>query len=95
MTKKEFLDSYYEKGEFETKVDAEKKIKLFLQIIEESLAKGENISFKGFGKFEVVERPARVGRNPQTGKEMKIEARKSVKFKAGKDISEKVNKVLS
>lgn len=52
--------------------------------------KGEEITFLGFGKFEVVERAARTCRNPQTGKEMKVEAKKAVKFKAGKALSEKV-----
>lgn len=90
MTKKEFLDSYYEKGEFETKVDAEKKIKLFLQILEEGLAKGEDIYFRDFGKFEVLHKSARVGRNPRTGEKIEIPARKSVKFKVSKPLSEKV-----
>ena len=89
MTKKEFVDLYFQKGEFTTKVDAEKKAMAFLATIEE---KGDEISFLGFGKFEVTERAARTCRNPQTGEEMKVEAKKAVKFKAGKALSEKVNK---
>lgn len=92
MTKKEFVDLYFEKGEFTTKVDAEKKAMAFLATIEEVLTKGDEISFLGFGKFEVTERAARTCRNPQTGEEMKVEAKKAVKFKAGKALSEKVNK---
>lgn len=92
MTKKEFVDLYFQKGEFTTKVDAEKKAMAFLATIEEVLEKGDEISFLGFGKFEVTERAARTCRNPQTGEEMKIEAKKAVKFKAGKALSEKVNK---
>lgn len=92
MTKKEFVDLYFQKGEFTTKVDAEKKAMAFLATIEEVLEKGDEISFLGFGKFEVTERAARTCRNPQTGKEMKVEAKKAVKFKAGKALSEKVNK---
>ncbi|STO31496.1 HCj [Fusobacterium necrogenes] len=92
MTKKEFVDLYFEKGEFTTKVDAEKKAMAFLATIEEVLTKGDEISFLGFGKFEVTERAARTCRNPQTGEEMKVEAKKAVKFKAGKSLSEKVNK---
>lgn len=91
MTKKEFVDLYFEKGEFATKVDAEKKAMAFLNAIEEALVKGEEVSFLGFGKFEVSERAARVCRNPQTGEEMKVEAKKVVKFKPGKALSEKVN----
>ena len=92
MTKKEFVDLYFQKGEFTTKVDAEKKAMAFLATIEEVLEKGDEISFLGFGKFEVTERAARTCRNPQTGEEMKVEAKKVVKFKAGKALSEKVNK---
>lgn len=90
MTKKEFIDLYFTKGEFETKADAERKAAAFLNVIEEGLLKGEEIAFLGFGKFEVVERAARTCRNPQTGKEMKIEAKKAVKFKAAKALSEKI-----
>lgn len=92
MTKKEFVDLYFEKGEFTTKADAERKAAAFLAVLEEGLVKGEEISFLGFGKFEVTERAARTCRNPQTGEEMKVEAKKAVKFKAGKALSEKVNK---
>ena len=92
MTKKEFVDLYFQKGEFTTKVDAEKKAMAILATIEEVLEKGDEISFLGFGKFEVTERAARTCRNPQTGEEMKVEDKKAVKFKAGKALSEKVNK---
>jgi len=90
VTKKEFIDLYFAKGEFETKADAERKAAAFLNVIEEGLLKGEEITFLGFGKFEVVERAARTCRNPQTGKEMKVEAKKAVKFKPGKALSEKI-----
>lgn len=92
MTKKEFVDLYFQKGEFATKIDAEKKAMAFLATIEEVLEKGDEISFLGFGKFEVTERAARTCRNPKTGEEMKVEAKKAVKFKPGKSLSEKVNK---
>lgn len=92
MTKKEFVDLYFEKGEFTTKADAEKKAAAFLATIEEGLVKGEDITFLGFGKFEVAERAARTCRNPQTGEEMTVEAKKVVKFKPGKALSESVNK---
>ncbi|MDU1909614.1 HU family DNA-binding protein [Fusobacterium sp.] len=90
MTKKEFIDLYFSKGEFETKADAERKAAAFLTVIEERLLKGEDVTFLGFGKFEVVDRAARTCRNPQTGKEMKVEAKKAVKFKASKTLSEKI-----
>ena len=92
MTKKEFVELYFKKGEFTSKVDAERKLNAFLETLEEVLVNGDEISFLGFGKFEVTERAARTCRNPQTGEEMKVEAKKAVKFKAGKSLSEKVNK---
>ena len=92
MTKKEFIDLYFEKGAFETKAEAERKANAFLAALEEGLVKGEDITFVGFGKFEVAERAARTGRNPQTREEMTIEAKKVVKFKPGKGLSEAVNK---
>ena len=92
MTKKEFVELYFKKGEFTSKVDAERKLNAFLETLEEVLVNGDEISFLGFGKFEVTERSARTCRNPQTGEEMKVEAKKAVKFKAGKSLSEKVNK---
>ena len=90
MTKKEFINLYFEKGGFDTKIDAERKAAAFLTVIEDGLLKGEDIVFLGFGKFEVVERAARTCRNPKTGKKMKVEAKKVVKFKVGKALSEKI-----
>ena len=49
MTKKEFIDLYFAKGEFETKADAERKAAAFLNVIEEGLLKGDEITFLGFG----------------------------------------------
>ena len=55
------------------------------------MKKGEKVQLVGFGTFEVSERAAREGRNPQTGKTMKIEACKAPKFKAGKALKDAVN----
>lgn len=63
-----------------------------LEAIAEALAKGESVQLIGFGTFSVGERAARTGRNPQTGKEMKIAARKTARFKAGAALSAAVNK---
>ena len=94
MTKKEFIDLYFEKGEFATKIDAEKKAAAFLAVIEEGLVSGEDITFLGFGKFEAAERAARTCVNPQTKKPMKVEAKKVAKFRAGKNLLEKMNPVV-
>ena len=75
-----------------SKKDAEKALKAFTDVVAEDLAKGEKIQLVGFGTFEVVERPAREGRNPKTGESMKIAASKAPKFKAGKALKDVVNK---
>ena len=74
-----------------SKKDAEAALKAFIDVVSEELKKGEKIQLVGFGTFEVSERAAREGRNPQTGETMKIEASKSPKFKAGKALKDMVN----
>ena len=73
------------------KAEAEKALKAVLDTITAELVKGEKVQLVGFGTFEVSERPARVGRNPQTGAEMKIAKSKSPKFKAGNALKDAVN----
>ncbi|MGL4865250.1 MULTISPECIES: HU family DNA-binding protein [Bacteria] len=91
MTKKEFAKVLFEKGIFSSKAEAERNFDTVLETVEETLKAGEEINFIGWGKFEVVERPARTGRNPKTGEEIKIEAKKTIKFKAGKTLLDKIN----
>ena len=74
-----------------SKKDAEKALKAFTDVVASELKKGEKVQLVGFGTFEVSERAARTGRNPQTGKEMKIAASKAPKFKAGKALKDAVN----
>ena len=90
MNKTEFISAIAEKAELPKK-DAEKALKAFTDVVEEELKKGEKIQLVGFGTFEVSERAAREGRNPQTGETMKIEACKAPKFKAGKALKDAVN----
>ena len=90
MNKTEFISAIAEKAEL-SKKDAEKALKAFTDVVEEELKKGEKIQLVGFGTFEVSERAAREGRNPQTGETMKIEACKAPKFKAGKALKDTVN----
>ena len=61
------------------------------EAIESALAKGDKVQLVGFGTFEVTKRAAREGRNPQTGKAMKIKASKAPKFKAGKALKDMIN----
>ena len=89
MSKKEFVDAYA-KATGETKKRAEELVNAFLGTAEEFLVKGESIQFVGWGTFEVKERAAREGRNPSTGKPIKIDAKKVVKFKVGKKLADKV-----
>ena len=90
MNKTELVAAIAEKTEL-SKKDAEKALKAFTDVVAEELKKGENIQLVGFGTFEVAERPEREGRNPSTGKAMKIAASKSPKFKAGKALKDTVN----
>lgn len=83
MNKAELIKSMSEKTNL-TKKELEKFIKAFLNTITETLAKGEKVQLVGFGTFEIRKRAAKKGRNPQTGKEIKIAARKVPVFKAGK-----------
>ena len=71
-----------------SKKDAEASLKAFTDVVAEELKKGEKIQLVGFGTFEVSERAARTGRNPQTGAEMTIAASKAPKFKAGKALKD-------
>lgn len=91
MNKTELVAAIAEKTEL-SKKDAEKALKAFTEVVTDELAKGEKIQLVGFGTFEVSQRAAREGRNPQTGKTIKIKASKAPKFKAGKALKEVVNK---
>jgi DNA-binding protein HU-beta len=86
MNKAELIDAIAE-GAAITKADAKKALDAFIEATTDSLKKGGRISLVGFGSFSVSERKARTGRNPQTGKEINIPAKKVVKFKAGSDLA--------
>ena len=90
MNKAELVAAIAEKTEL-SKKDSEKALKAFIDVVTEELTKGEKIQLVGFGTFEVSERAARTGKNPQTGKAIKIPASKAPKFKAGKALKDAVN----
>ncbi len=90
MNKTELIAAVADSAEL-SKKDAEKALKAFVDVVTGELKKGEKVQLVGFGTFEVSERSAREGRNPQTGKTMKIEACKAPKFKAGKALKDAVN----
>ena len=90
MNKTELVAAIAENAEI-SKKDAEKALKAFADVVASDLKKGEKVQLVGFGTFEVSERAAREGRNPQTGETMTLAACKAPKFKAGKALKDAVN----
>ena len=76
----------------ETKKSAEATVNAFVEVVTESLVKGDKVQLVGFGSFEVRKRAARKGRNPKTEEEIRIPASKAPVFKAGKALKDLVNK---
>lgn len=91
MNKAELISNVAEKTEL-TKKDAEKAVGAILSTIEEALSRGDKVQLVGFGTFEIRERAARKGRNPQTGEEIDIAAARVPVFKAGKALKDAVSK---
>src|SRR5699024_4339818 len=89
MTKVELIAAVAAEANL-TKKDAEQAVNTALSAITTALKNGEKVTLVGFGTFEVRERPARKGRNPQTGAEITIEASKLPAFKAGKALKDAV-----
>ena len=89
MNKTELVKVVAEQAEL-TQKDAAKAVDALIETISETLAQGEKIQLIGFGTFEVRERSARKGRNPQTGEEIEIAASKVPAFKPGKELKEAV-----
>ncbi len=83
MNKKELIEKMSDKAGL-TKTDAEKALKAFEDSVVDALKNGDKVTIVGFGTFSVSERKARKGRNPQTGEEINIPAKKAPKFVPGK-----------
>ena len=90
MNKAELIAKIADKAEV-SKAQAEKLLNATLTSINEGLTADGNLTLVGFGTFTVVKRAARKGRNPQTGKAIKIPAKNVVKFKPGKNLKDAVN----
>ncbi|TXC76239.1 HU family DNA-binding protein [Luteibaculum oceani] len=90
MNKAELIDQIADASGL-SKADSKKALDAFISATTGELKKGGRISLVGFGSFAVSERSARKGRNPKTGKEINIPAKKVVKFKAGADLADSVN----
>lgn len=91
MNKADLIDAIAKKVTI-AKSAAANVVDAFIETVTHSLKKGEKVTLMGFGSWEVRERAARVGRNPQTGKEIKIRAKKVPKFNPGKELKEAVAK---
>lgn len=91
MNKTELINAVAEASEL-SKKDAGKAVDAVFQTVMDSLSEGERVQIIGFGNFEVRDRAARKGRNPQTGEEIQIPASKVPAFKAGKALRDAVKK---
>jgi DNA-binding protein HU-beta len=91
MNKSDLVASMAEKSDL-SKKDTEKALNSFMESVEEALSNGDKVTLVGFGSFEVRDRAARKGRNPQTKEEITIPATKAPIFKVGKALKDQVNK---
>ena len=91
MNKADLVNSLAERTGL-TKTKSNEVIDTLVSVISETLKDGDKVTLVGFGTFTTTQRDARKGRNPKTGKEIKIAAKKVVRFKAGKGLAEKVAK---
>ena len=87
MNKTEFINAVAEKSGL-SKVDAKKAVEAFVETLSSELKEGGKVALLGFGSFSVAEKSARKGVNPKTKQPIEIPARKSVKFKAGAELTE-------
>jgi len=90
MNRKELVDALAAKTD-STKADAERAIAGLIDVVTDTLKKGDSVTLVGFGTFEVRKRAARTGRNPKTGETLKIKAAKVPAFKAGATLKAVVN----
>ena len=89
MNKAELVAAMADSAEI-TKAAAEKALNGMMEAVTKSLSKGDSVTLIGFGTFSVTKRAARTGRNPQTGKSMKIKAKTVARFKPGKKLADAV-----
>jgi DNA-binding protein HU-beta len=90
MNKAQLIDAMADKAGL-SKADAKKALDAFVDATTDALKGGDRVALIGFGSFAISERGARTGRNPQTGKEISIPAKKVVKFKAGAELADAVS----
>ncbi len=90
MTKAEFVDQVAAESDLQ-KADASRAVDAMLAVIEETLQRGGEVNFTGFGKFSVADRSARQGVNPQTGEKIQIKASRVPRFSAGSALKKAIN----
>ena len=90
ITKAKLIDHLYRNSSF-SREESSATIESLLEIIKHTLESGENLLISGFGKFIVKEKTSRRGRNPETGKDLILDARRIVTFKYSKNLREKMN----
>lgn len=90
MNKSDLIEAMVSKTGL-TKVKSGEALDALIEAVTDSLKSGDSVSLIGFGVFKALERAARIGRNPKTGAEIKIAAKKSVSFVAGKSLKDSVN----
>ena len=91
MNKSELVDAMAAESKL-TKADSQRALEAIVSATTKALKKSDRVALVGFGSFSVAKRAARTGRNPQTGKAIKIAAKKVAKFKAGAELKKLVNK---
>ncbi len=91
LTKAELIESIYEKVGF-SKKEASDIVELVFETLKTTLEKGEKVKISGFGNFVVREKRPRIGRNPQTGEEIEISARRVLTFKPSQVLKTSLNK---
>ena len=91
MTKSELIEKMADKLSHLSAKDVEKSIKEILELMVQSLAKGDRIEIRGFGSFSLHYRAPRVGRNPKTGESVELSGKYVPHFKPGKELRERVN----
>jgi len=89
MNKAELVEAISSEAKL-TKADSQRALDGLINATTKALKKGDRVALVGFGSFSISKRAARMGRNPQTGKAIKIAAKKVVKFKAGAELASKV-----
>lgn len=90
MTRREFAKVLFQHGIFSSKLEADRNIEIIFQLIEKAIIEDGFFSIRHFGKIELVERAPRMGRNPKTGEEINIDARKSIKFRPSRFLLERL-----